>query len=446
MTYKLVKLHKFINDLTEERKIEITDFDIIEEPTLKTKTHSLEVKKIVNWSNIKVKKRVLLKEWDLVFAKLHTQNWAFAFAKKDFKSTTTFIPCKVDISQCREDFLYIVLDKYIKFLEITNDWVWRETFKSKDILNLEIPLPTLEEQEKIVKKIESINEKIEKIKSSKEKNNIKILKEQILKQAIEWKLVKQDKNDEPASILLEKIKLEKEELVKEWKLKKQKELPKIKEDEIPFEIPENWVWCRLNDILSLELHSLKRWPFWWDLTKDMFVDEWYLVYEQRHAIHNDFKYKKYFVTEEKYRKMLWFSVLPKDLIISCSWATLWRISEIPENASEWIINQALLKIRINKKFLINKYFIEIFRSNFIQNHIIQQSQWSAIPNMIWLSELRKILIPIPPLEEQKRIVEKIEEFEEKLSKLDKLQTKQLRELEALKNAVLDKALRGDLIK
>ncbi|MCT6889562.1 MAG: restriction endonuclease subunit S, partial [Lactobacillus sp.] len=74
------------------------------------------------------------------------------------------------------------------------------------------------------------------------------LKASILQYAMEGKLVKQDSNDEPASILLEKIKAEKEKLVKEGKIKKSKKLPAIEEDEKPFDIPDSWEWVRLEDV------------------------------------------------------------------------------------------------------------------------------------------------------------------------------------------------------
>lgn len=77
------------------------------------------------------------------------------------------------------------------------------------------------------------------------------LKNSILQLAIQGKLVPQDPNDEPASVLLEKIRKEKEQMVKDGKLKKKDlETTPISEDEKPFEIPESWVWCRLNDIYN----------------------------------------------------------------------------------------------------------------------------------------------------------------------------------------------------
>ena len=74
---------------------------------------------------------------------------------------------------------------------------------------------------------------------------VKKLRQQLLQDAVQGKLVEQNKKDEPASELLKKIKAEKEKLIAEKKLKKEKELPSIKPEEIPFDIPENWVWCRL---------------------------------------------------------------------------------------------------------------------------------------------------------------------------------------------------------
>ncbi len=78
---------------------------------------------------------------------------------------------------------------------------------------------------------------------------VKKLRQQLLQDAVQGKLVEQNKKDEPASELLKKIKAEKEKLIAEKKLKKEKELPPIKPEEIPFEIPENWVWCRLGEVV-----------------------------------------------------------------------------------------------------------------------------------------------------------------------------------------------------
>jgi type I restriction enzyme S subunit len=79
---------------------------------------------------------------------------------------------------------------------------------------------------------------------------VKKLRQQLLQDAVQGKLVEQNKKDEPASQLLKKIKAEKEKLIAEKKLKKEKELPPIKPEEIPFEIPDNWVWCRLGEIIQ----------------------------------------------------------------------------------------------------------------------------------------------------------------------------------------------------
>lgn len=96
----------------------------------------------------------------------------------------------------------------------------------------------------------------------------------------------------------------------------------------------------LPDIVSSDKNSIKRGPFGGALKKDDFLTEGYLVYEQRHAIHEDFEYAKYYISKEKYESMIGFKVIPGDLIISCSGVTLGRIAEVPNGAKEGIINQA----------------------------------------------------------------------------------------------------------
>ena len=112
----------------------------------------------------------------------------------------------------------------------------------------------------------------------------------------------------------------------------------------------------LPEIVRNDKNSIKRGPFGGALKKDDFVDEGYLVYEQRHAIHNDFDYAKYYITQEKYEDMIGFKVVPGDLIISCSGVTLGRIAEVPNGAKAGIINQALLKLSLNQELMMNTLF------------------------------------------------------------------------------------------
>lgn len=158
----------------------------------------------------------------------------------------------------------------------------------------------------------------------------------------------------------------------------------------------------LPEIVIDNKNSIKRGPFGGALKKDDFVDEGYLVYEQRHAIHNDFEYAKYYITQEKYDDMIGFKVIPGDLIISCSGVTLGRIAEIPEGAREGIINQALLKISLNPEVMLNTFFIQQFRGDEIQEILFGFSRGSGIPNMPSMGEVKAVKFICPPLEFQRQ--------------------------------------------
>ena len=158
----------------------------------------------------------------------------------------------------------------------------------------------------------------------------------------------------------------------------------------------------LPEIVSSDRNSIKRGPFGGALKKDDFAEEGYLVYEQRHAIHNDFEYAKYYITQEKYEDMIGFKVVPGDLIISCSGVTLGRIAEVPNGAKEGIINQALLKLSLNQELMMNTFFIQQFRGEEIQEILFGFSRGSGIPNMPSMSEVKAVKFVCPPLELQKQ--------------------------------------------
>lgn len=126
------------------------------------------------------------------------------------------------------------------------------TLPMKEIANVEIPVPPIEAQIEFVQQYSVLEEKSNDldIEIEHQLEMVKKLRHAFLREAMQGKLVPQDPNDKPASVLLEKIKAEKEGLIKAKKIKKQKPLPIINEDEIPFEIPENWMWCRLGELTT----------------------------------------------------------------------------------------------------------------------------------------------------------------------------------------------------
>lgn len=128
------------------------------------------------------------------------------------------------------------------------------------MINLPVPLPPIEEQERIVKRVNAVVEQLTRLDNLQKQyaNNISALNKKILGLAVQGKLVPQDPSDEPASVLLEKIAAEKQKLIQEGKIKKQKKLPAITEDEIPFKIPESWEWARIGVVFNLQAGKNKK--------------------------------------------------------------------------------------------------------------------------------------------------------------------------------------------
>lgn len=236
--------------------------------------------------------------------------------------------------------------------------------------------------------------------------NAQQLKNSILQQAIQGKLVPQDPTDEPASVLLQRIRKEKERLVKGGKLKKKDlESKPIEEEEIPFEIPNGWAFCRLGD-----LGDYRKGPFGSSLTKSMFVpksETSVKVYEQKNAIQKDWRLGEYYISSAKYETMKSFTVLPGDIIVSCA-GTIGETYYLPNDAVLGIINQALMRVKLFDNQMV-LYWQLLFDYVMISNTKMK-GNGSAIKNIPPFEILKNIVIPLPPLAEQRRIVAKIEEL------------------------------------
>ena len=126
----------------------------------------------------------------------------------------------------------------------------RSALRFSDLKKIDFPDITLEQQNKLLIEIKKLDELLCELYKNLSDDKIEILRQSILQQAVEGKLCEQDPNDEPASVLLEKIKAEKERLIAEKKIKKQKPLPPISAEEKPFVLPNGWTWCRLGELLT----------------------------------------------------------------------------------------------------------------------------------------------------------------------------------------------------
>ncbi len=162
-------------------------------------------------------------------------------------------------------------------------------------------------------------------------------------------------------------------------------------------LPPDWRWARLG-----EMCEFKRGPFGGSLKKEVFVTSGYKVYEQKHAIQNNFTIGSYFIDEAKFQEMIVFSVKPGDLIVSCS-GTMGRVAIVPSDAQPGIINQALLKLTPLLHIVWPQYLRDYLQSEPVQLRYFRQTAGAAIQNVASVSVLKEIPIPLPPLPEQRRI-------------------------------------------
>ncbi|MFD1384368.1 restriction endonuclease subunit S [Rhodanobacter aciditrophus] len=230
------------------------------------------------------------------------------------------------------------------------------------------------------------------------------LKQTILQLAVMGKLVPQDPNDEPASELLKRIAAEKEELVKQKKIKKQKPLPPISDDEKPFQLPKGWEWCRADDI-CYGITSGSTPP------KTEFSDGEGVPYLKVYNIRNqkiDFEYQPQFVNESYHMTKLARSILkPGDVVMNIVGPPLGKIAIIPSTYDEWNCNQAIVFFRAidsRLRFYIYQYLVAGLFLNSIE--LIG----TAGQDNISVTKSRSIVIPMPPLSEQNHIVAKVDQL------------------------------------
>ena len=278
----------------------------------------------------------------------------------------------------------------------------------KKIYPIPFPLPPLAEQKRIVAAIEKFMPLIEEY--GKKETQLKAINEKIgtltkkaiLQEAVQGKLVPQIAAEGNARDLLEEIKKEKTKLIKEGKIKKEKTLPEITEDEIPFDIPENWCWCRLGEIVNYKMGKTPpRAEFeWWGNKEDT---PWISIADMIADGH--INKTKEFMSWKAIKEVFNNTVSKSGTLIMSFKLTVGRVSILDIDATH---NEAIISIYpyIDSDYCTRNYLFKVLPL-LSQNGETKDAIKGRTLNSTSLSNM---LIPLPPLNEQKRIVAAIEKM------------------------------------
>ena len=273
------------------------------------------------------------------------------------------------------------------------------------------PITSIQEQRRIVGNIEKMYQWIDTIDvlQMQYSSDLEVLKSKIIDAGIQGKLTEQLPEDGTAEELLERIAKEKKQLIKEKKIKATKALPEITEDEIPFEIPVNWKWVRLADICS-KITSGNT-PAGGS-KGGAYVTEGNCFFREQNIYNDGIHYEgMVYITDELLATRENSTVLPQDILLNITGGSIGRCALIPDDFSKGSINQHILIIRVIEpeirqyihKCLCSPYYQKLIMGNVVGD----KDGFSA-------GRCKNTLIPLPPIGEQKRIVEKITQILEQI--------------------------------
>ena len=265
----------------------------------------------------------------------------------------------------------------------------------------------------------------------------KKLRQKILDLAIRGKLVPQDPNDEPASVLLERIRAEKERLIKEGKIKRSKKVAADDEIEAPFEISESWEWVRLDDICSIK--GGKRIPRGKNFSKIPTKHVYLRVTNMKShtIIENEIKY----IDEEVFQTIKNYTINSNDLYLTIA-GTIGDVGTIPPKFDDMNLTEnaaKLTNIICSKSFLMYALLSDIAQEHFSSRfHQVAQPKLS-------IETASSTIIPLPPLAEQKRIANEVERWFTLIDELESNEGDLLKAIDKTKSKILDLAIHGKLV-
>jgi len=339
---------------------------------------------------------ILVKNGDLVISGINVEKGALAIYQGEedvlasiHYSSYQFDPKQIDIIYLKWFLKSNIFKKLLQ--EQTGSGIKKE-IKAKHLLSIEIALPSLSKQNEIVGKILAVEKDVSTLAAEIEiqEKYVSSLRQSILQQVVEGKLCEQNPNDEPTSVLLEKIRVEKGNLISEKKIKKRKILLPITEEEKPFELPHGWEWCRFESIIEIASNLVM---------PDEYKDYTHIAPDNIEKATGRLL-KCSTVGEDDVRSFN--HVFLKNQIIYSKIRPALRKAVIAPFDGLCSADMYPLNVSVN-----SKYILAFLLTDFFTNQVLKSDNRVKMPKTNQ-AELAKVIIPLPPLAEQQRIVEKVD--------------------------------------
>lgn len=418
MVWNEIKLKEVL--FRKKDLVEIQDDKEYKLVTIRLHHKGVVLREIKKGSELKSSKMAKIKSGDFVLSGIDARNGAFGIVPPELDGaliSNDFWCLDLDGDKLDKNFFYfLTTTPFFDFIckQASDGTTQRIRLQKEKFFNYKIELPSKDEQLRIFKRLKWTKEKVDSIESelTHQQSLLTQLRQAILQEAVQGKLVPQHLDDEPAGVLLERIRAEKAKLLKEGKIKKSKPLPPIRPEEVPFALPEGWVWCRLGEIVNDFISGFA------------FESSRYVKYSRNQIIRlgnvkNNNLYlssNPVFIDDEYAKEAESFQLKENDLLITMTGTRAKR-----DYLFTLLINNSCLKdtnLYLNQRVGCIRFFKSIDESyvnlclkvEAILAPIFETATGAANQANIGVMAIKSTLIPLPPLAEQRRIVARVQQL------------------------------------
>ena len=309
------------------------------------------------------------------------------------------------------DFYYYLLWLYKQTDRISGIGIGLQGFSSKRVHSLIVPFVPYYEAVRVVLKVKkafSVLDTIDKLQAQYA-DNLTALKSKLIDAAIQGKLTEQLPEDGTAEELIDRIKIEKEALISSRKIPKEKALPKINSGDIPFDIPDNWNWVRVQDVATYITDYVANGSFaTLKANTKTYKEKNYALFVRTMDLSADFKDDCSYIDKKSYDFLKKSRLFGGELILPNIGASIGKAFIMPNLGMPMSLAPNSIMLKFTEP-IISSYFSFIIKSSYGYN-LLNKTQGGSATAKFSKTDLRSLIVPIPPLSEIKRIVQKLEEI------------------------------------